>query len=113
MYAKRLHSNEKIKTTHLNRCAYVYVRQSTASQVQHNRESTDRQYKLVDRAALLGWPQSQIRIIDEDLARSGSTTSDRNGFATMTTEVALGHVGLILSTEVSRVARNNADWYHF
>ena len=103
--------NEKIKTTHLNRCAYVYVRQSTASQVQHNRESTDRQYKLADRAVLLGWPQSQIRIIDEDLARSGSTTSDRNGFATMTTEVALGHVGLILSIEVSRVARNNADWY--
>ncbi|RPI71819.1 MAG: recombinase family protein [Geobacteraceae bacterium] len=103
--------NEKIKTTHLNRCAYVYVRQSTASQVQHNRESTDRQYKLTDRAVLLGWPQPQIRIIDEDLARSGSTTSDRNGFATMTTEVALGHVGLILSIEVSRVARNNADWY--
>jgi len=103
--------NEKIKTTHLNRCTYVYVRQSTASQVQHNRESTDRQYKLADRAALLGWPQSQIRIIDEDLARSGSTTTDRNGFATMTTEVALGHVGLILSIEVSRVARNNADWY--
>lgn len=103
--------NEKIKITHQNRCAYVYIRQSTASQVQHNRESTDRQYKLADRAVLLGWPQSQIRIIDEDLARSGSTTSDRNGFTTMTTEVALGHVGLILSIEVSRVARNNADWY--
>jgi DNA invertase Pin-like site-specific DNA recombinase len=66
---------------------------------------------LADRAVLLGWPQSQIHIIDEDLARSGSTTTDRNGFATMTTEVALGHVGLILSIEVSRVARNNADWY--
>lgn len=103
--------NEKIKTTHLERYAYIYVRQSTASQVQHNRESTDRQYKLAGRATLLGWSQSQIRIIDEDLARSGSGTSDRNGFATMTTEVALGHVGLILSIEVSRVARNNADWY--
>jgi len=104
-------ANEKVKMTHLGRYAYIYVRQSTASQVQHNRESTDRQYKLADRALLLGWPQSQIRIIDEDLARSGSGTSDRNGFATMTTEVALGHVGLILSIEVSRVARNNADWY--
>jgi len=103
--------NEKINANHLNRCAYVYVRQSTASQVQHNRESTDRQYKLADRAVLLGWPQPQIRIIDEDLARSGSTTTDRNGFAAMITEVALGHVGLILSIEVSRVARNNADWY--
>ncbi len=104
-------ANEKIKTTHLQRCAYVYVRQSTASQVQHNRESTDRQYKLADRARLLGWPQSQVRIIDEDLARSGAATSDRNGFTAMTTEVALSHVGLILSIEVSRVARNNADWY--
>lgn len=103
--------NEKIKTTHLQRCAYVYVRQSTTSQVQHNRESTDRQYKLAERAVQLGWAQSQVRIIDEGLARSGSGTSDRGGFATMTTEVALGHVGLILSIEVSRVARNSADWY--
>ncbi len=103
--------NEKIKMTHLQRCAYVYVRQSTSAQVQYNRESTDRQYKLADRAIQLGWAQSQVRIIDEDLARSGSVTSDRGGFALMTTEVALGHVGLILSIEVSRVARNNADWY--
>jgi DNA invertase Pin-like site-specific DNA recombinase/uncharacterized protein YndB with AHSA1/START domain len=104
-------ASEKIKTTHLSRCVYVYVRQSTASQVQHNRESTERQYNLADRARLLGWPQSQVHIIDKDLACSGAVTSDRNGFATMTTEVALGHVGLILSIEVSRVARNNADWY--
>jgi len=104
-------ANEKIKPTHLQRCAYVYVRQSTAAQVQYNRESTDRQYKLADRALLLGWSTAQVKIIDEDLARSGSATSDRSGFATMTTEVALGHVGLILSIEVSRVARNNADWY--
>jgi len=103
--------NEKIKTTHLQRCAYVYVRQSTTAQVQYNRESTDRQYKLAERAVQLGWAKSQVRTIDEDLARSGSGTSDRGGFATMTTEVALGHVGLILSIEVSRVARNNADWY--
>ena len=104
-------ANEKIKPTHLQRCTYVYVRQSTAAQVQYNRESTDRQYKLAERALHLGWSQSQIKIIDEDLARSGSGTSDRHGFAMMTTEVALGHVGLILSIEVSRVARNNADWY--
>ena len=104
-------TNEKIKPTHLQRYAYVYVRQSTAAQVQHNRESTDRQYKLTDRALRLGWSPSQIKIIDEDLARSGSGTSDRHGFTLMTTEVALGHVGLILSIEVSRVARNSADWY--
>jgi DNA invertase Pin-like site-specific DNA recombinase len=104
-------ANEKIKPTHLQRNAYVYVRQSTAAQVQHNRESTDRQYKLTDRALHLGWSPSQIKIIDEDLARSGSGIADRHGFALMTTEVALGHVGLILSIEVSRVARNSADWY--
>jgi DNA invertase Pin-like site-specific DNA recombinase len=103
--------NDKIKPTHLERSAYVYVRQSTAAQVQHNRESTDRQYKLTERALRLGWSEPQIKVVDEDLARSGSGTSDRHGFAQMTAEVALGHVGLILSIEVSRVARNNADWY--
>jgi len=103
--------NDKIKPTHLERAAYVYVRQSTASQVQYNKESTDRQYKLAERALRLGWSEPQIRVVDEDLARSGSITSDRHGFATMTAEVALGHVGLILSIEVSRVARSSADWY--
>ncbi len=104
-------ANDKIKPTHLKRCAIVYVRQSTAAQVQFNRESTNRQYQLQERALHLGWTTSQVKIIDEDLARSGSGTSDRHGFAMMITEVALGHVGLILSLEVSRVARNNADWY--
>ena len=104
-------SSEKIKSTHLQRSAYVYVRQSTATQVQHNRESTRRQYKLVDRATHLGWPKERIKVIDEDLARSGSGTAERDGFTRMTADVALGQVGLILSIEVSRVARNNADWY--
>lgn len=104
-------ANERIKPTHLKRCAYVYVRQSTAAQVEYNRESTHRQYQLAERAAHLGWSKSQVKIIDEDLARSGSETSDRGGFVMMTTDVALGHVGLILAIEVSRVARNNADWY--
>lgn len=104
-------SSDKVKTMHLQRCAFVYVRQSTAAQVQYNRESTDRQYKLKERAQRFGWSEAQIKIIDEDLARSGSGTSDRHGFAMMITEVALGNVGLILSIEVSRVARNNADWY--
>jgi len=103
--------NDKIKPTHLERSAYIYVRQSTAAQVQHNRESTDRQYRLAARALHLGWSEPRIQIVDEDLARSGSESSDRQGFTLMTTEVALGHVGLILSIEVSRVARNNADWY--
>lgn len=104
-------SNSKIKSTHLDRNAYVYVRQSTATQVQHNRESTLRQYKLVDRAVDLGWQKEKVKIIDEDLARSGSSSVERDGFTKMTADVALGQVGLILSIEVSRVARNNADWY--
>jgi DNA invertase Pin-like site-specific DNA recombinase len=103
--------NEKIKTTHLERRACVYVRQSSSAQVQNNRESTDRQYRLVDRAAQLGWPRRHVQVVDEDLAQSGSDSFRRGGFTTMIAEVALGRVGLILSLEVSRVARNNADWY--
>jgi DNA invertase Pin-like site-specific DNA recombinase len=103
--------NQKAKSTHLQRCAYVYVRQSTAAQVEYNRESTDRQYKLVERAMSLGWSKQQVKVIDEDLAQSGSSAVQRSGFTAMTAEVALGQVGLILSIEVSRVARNNADWY--
>ena len=63
-------TNERIKSNHLQRCAYVYVRQSTAAQVHYNRESTDRQYKLAERAVRLGWSKAQVKIIDEDLARS-------------------------------------------
>ena len=87
------------------------LRQSTATQVERNRESTDRQYKLAGRAHALGWDPKQVKVMDEDLAQSGQSTARRTGFALMTGEVALGHVGLILSIEVLRVARNNADWY--
>lgn len=102
---------EKVRPTHLERVAYVYVRQSTSSQVQHNRESTDRQYGLANRAVELGWPPSQVQVLDEDLAQSGAESRQRRAFTTMTAQVALGQVGLILSIEVSRVARNNSDWY--
>jgi DNA invertase Pin-like site-specific DNA recombinase len=101
----------KIKPTHTQRAACVYIRQSTPGQVEHNRESTARQYALADRAAQLGWPKEQVLIIDEDLGLSGSTTDKRSGFARLTSEVALAHVGIVLGLEVSRLARNNADWY--
>ena len=104
-------ANERIKPTHLQRCTYVYVQQSTATQLQYNREPTDRQYKLTGRALRLGWSKPQIKIIDEDMAHLGSQTSDRYSSAMMAPEVALGHVGLILSIEVSSVACNNADCY--
>jgi len=102
---------EKVNSSHLCRCAYVYIRQSSAAQVEHNRESGRRQYRLVDRAVELGWPREQVRILDEDTAQSASESEHRDAFNMMTAEVALAHVGIILSIEVSRVARNNADWY--
>jgi DNA invertase Pin-like site-specific DNA recombinase len=103
--------NTKISSTHLARRALVYVRQSSSAQVEHNRESTARQYQLVERATALGWPPGQVSVIDQDLGISGSGLTARSGFAQMTAEVALGHVGIVLGLEVSRLARNNADWY--
>ncbi|MBI4754691.1 MAG: recombinase family protein [Betaproteobacteria bacterium] len=101
----------KIGPSHLQRAAFVYIRQSSASQVEHNRESTQRQYALAQRAIALGWHERQVSVVDEDLGLSGASTSGRSGFARMTAEVALGHVGIILGLEVSRLARNNSDWY--
>jgi DNA invertase Pin-like site-specific DNA recombinase len=101
----------KIQPTHTQRAACVYIRQSTPGQVEHNRESTARQYALAERASQLGWSKEQVVIIDEDLGLSGSSTDKRSGFARLTSEVALAHVGIVLGLEVSRLARNNADWY--
>jgi DNA invertase Pin-like site-specific DNA recombinase/predicted DNA-binding transcriptional regulator AlpA len=101
----------KIQPAHTQRAAYVYIRQSTPGQVEHNRESTARQYALADRACQLGWPKAQVVVIDEDLGLSGSSTDKRSGFTRLTSEVALAHVGIVLGLEVSRLARNNADWY--
>jgi DNA invertase Pin-like site-specific DNA recombinase len=101
----------KVTAAHLRRCALVYVRQSTAAQVEYNRESTERQYRLAERAAELGWQREQIKVLDQDLGISGSGLAERAGFTHMTAEVALGRVGIVLGLEVSRLARNNADWY--
>jgi DNA invertase Pin-like site-specific DNA recombinase/predicted DNA-binding transcriptional regulator AlpA len=106
-----MNDTTKIGASHLSRAAYVYLRQSSAAQVEHNRESTHRQYALAARATALGWPAQQVVVIDEDLGLSGSGVVQRSGFARLTAEVALGHVGIVLGLEVSRLARNNADWY--
>lgn len=103
--------SSKIKPVHLQRTAVVYIRQSSASQVENNRESRERQYALVDRACELGWARDQVTTFDEDLGISGASAANRSGFTRLITEVALGHVGLVLGLEVSRLARNNADWY--
>ena len=102
---------DKITAAHLHRGAFVYVRQSTTTQVEYNRESTERQYRLVERAVELGWQREQVQVVDQDLGISGSGLADRSGFAQMTAQVALGHTGIVLGLEVSRLARNNADWY--
>jgi DNA invertase Pin-like site-specific DNA recombinase len=101
----------KIKPTHRQRAAIIYVRQSSAAQVEHHRESTERQYALVDRAIELGWSRDHVTIIDEDLGLSGAGTAKRAGFARLAADVALAKVGIVLGLEVSRLARNNADWY--
>jgi DNA invertase Pin-like site-specific DNA recombinase len=100
-----------LTAAHLRRAAVVYVRQSSPTQLERNTESTQRQYALVTRAVELGFAREAVVVIDEDLGISGSGSAERSGFARLTAEVALGHVGLVLGLEVSRLARNNADWY--
>ncbi len=101
----------KVTEAHRRRRAVVYVRQSTLTQVQANTESSERQYALRDRALELGWPAESISIVDEDTGRSGSSAQGRLGFKELVAEVGLGHVGLILALETSRLARSSADWH--
>jgi len=104
-------SSEKITTSHLARDAYVYVRQSTPTQMVQHRESLARQYELRERATVLGWADRRVVVIDADLGRSGAHATARTGFRELVADVGLGKVGIVLGIEVSRLARNNADWY--
>ena len=101
----------KITASHLERDALLYVRQSSLRQVVENTESTKRQYALRERAVALGWPMERIHTIDNDLGVSGAQAAGRDGFTHLVSEVAMGHVGIVLGLEVSRLARNNADWH--
>jgi DNA invertase Pin-like site-specific DNA recombinase len=101
----------KVTASHLKRDAYLYVRQSTLRQVLENSESTKRQYALRERAVALGWPIERIIVIDHDLGQSGASAADREGFQRLVSEVGLGHAGIVLGLEVSRLARNCADWH--
>jgi DNA invertase Pin-like site-specific DNA recombinase len=101
----------KVTAGHLARNAYLYVRQSTLKQVLNNTESTARQYALRQRAAALGWPAAQIITIDTDQGHSGASAADREGFQHLVAEVGMGRAGIVLGLEVSRLARNNADWH--
>lgn len=101
--------HQKVKASHLRRDAYLYVRQSTLRQVFENTESTKRQYALRDRAVALGWPLERVVVIDSDQGQSGAT-ADRQGFQKLVAEVGLGHAGIVLGLEVSRLARNSVEW---
>ena len=103
--------NNKISSTHLERRAVVYLRQSTPTQVEFNRESTERQYALADRALTLGWDKSQISVLDSDLGKSGQTTTGREDFHRLMAAVGLGEVGAVLALEASRFSRSQADWH--
>src|SRR5215470_1708672 len=101
----------KVTAEHLQRAAYLYVRQSSLHQVHENRESTARQYELRRRAQALGWNAEQLIVIDEDQGLSGASAAERSGFQRMVADVGLGRVGVVMGLEVSRLARNSADWH--
>jgi DNA invertase Pin-like site-specific DNA recombinase len=101
----------KVTAQHLQRSAYLYVRQSTLRQVMENTESTHRQYALKEKAKALGWNEGQVVVIDCDLGQSGASAADRAGFQRLAAEVGLGRAGIVMGLEVSRLARNSADWH--
>jgi len=101
----------KVTAKHLAREAYLYIRQSSLRQVMENTESTKRQYDLRQRAIALGWSQDRIVVIDSDLGQSGASAADREGFQRLVSDVGLGRAGIVMGLEVSRLARNNADWH--
>ena len=102
---------QKVKPEHLKRDAFLYVRQSTPRQVLENQESTKRQYALRQRAIALGWHSDHIVVIDTDLGHSAAAVIDREGFKKLVAEVGMGHAGLVIGIEVSRLARKSSDWH--
>ncbi|MFN2186073.1 MAG: recombinase family protein, partial [Anaerolineae bacterium] len=101
----------KVQARHLKRQAYLYIRQSSLRQVLENTESTERQYALKQRALALGWNREQIVVVDTDLGQSGASSEDREGFQRLVSDVGMGRAGIVMGLEVSRLARNNADWH--
>ncbi len=101
----------KITPQHLQKTAYIYIRQSTMGQVRHHRESTERQYAFRNKANTLGWSANRVQVLDGDLGRSGTSMVDRADFKTIVAEVSLGKAGAVFALEASRLARSNADWH--
>lgn len=109
--SRGLPKSSKIDATHLQRRAYVYVRQSSYTQLHNHKEGRENQYALSGRAVQLGWSESMVQVIDSDLGLSGQSSDAREGFKELVGEVSLGYVGFVLCYEASRLARNNADCY--
>jgi DNA invertase Pin-like site-specific DNA recombinase len=101
----------KVQSHHLERGAYLYIRQSSMRQVMENVESTKRQYALRSRAIALGWRDDQLTVIDNDQGESGASAAWREGFQRLVADVGMGHAGIVMGLEVSRLARNNPDWH--
>jgi len=106
-----MNAHPKVTDQHLERSACVYIRQSSLHQVAENLESQDLQYQMVKRALGLGWAEANIQVIDDDLGKSGISAANRSGFQNLVAAVGLGQVGIILVTDVSRLARNCTDWF--
>ena len=104
-----LNVQRKVTSSHLQRLAVIYVRQSTLAQVRFNTQSTERQYALADEAAKLGWEHERIVVVDRDLGVSGRDAQAREGFKELVGRVCCGEVGAIFGLEVSRLARSSAD----
>src|SRR6266496_1456617 len=102
--------NPKIQEHHRRKPAYIYLRQSTPGQVLHHRESTERQYALREKARELGWNESLVRTLDQDLGKTGTEMTRREDFKTLVADVSMGQVGAVFALEVSRLARSNLDW---
>ncbi len=111
MLNTRAGPEDRVTTAHRAKLAYIYVRQSTAGQVRQHQESTELQYRLVDRAICFGWPKDRVEVIDDDLGKSGASSEGRGGFQRLIAEIGLGKAGLVLSLNASRLARNNHDWH--
>src|SRR5437868_4800516 len=101
--------SSKVTTAHQAKLAYIYIRQSSLSQLTRHTASTELQYELVERVATLGWPRERIQVIDDDLGKSGTSAEHRSGFQRLIAEIGLARVGLVASIDASRLARNNRD----
>jgi DNA invertase Pin-like site-specific DNA recombinase len=104
-------SQVKITPRHLDRKAVIYIRQSSPKQVREHLDRQLTQRTLIHRAERLGWHPERIEVFDGDLGQSAAGVQERDDFKALAAEVALGHVGIVFGWQVSRLARNNAEWY--